>query len=61
MVLQATPNTQPEGVHGALFKPKYQSDVGPLFINQLPSAKPPKLMAKKSMKYKIFLFNAKII
>jgi hypothetical protein len=50
MNAQATPNTHPGGVHGALFKPKYQSDVGPLFISQLPKAKPPKLITKNRMK-----------
>lgn len=48
--VQATPKIQPGGVQGALFKLKYQSDVGPLSINQLPRAKPPKLIAKKRMK-----------
>jgi len=57
IVVQATPKTHPGGVQGALFKFEYQSEVGPLFINQLPKAKPPKLIAKKIKKYEIgFIF-----
>ena len=57
IVLQATPNNQPGGVQGALFKLKYQSDVGPLSISQTPKAKPPKLMTKNSMRYWIFFIK----
>lgn len=54
MVVQAAPNTHPGGVHGALLKSLYQKEVGPSFINQLPTANPPKLMIKKRTKYLIF-------
>lgn len=49
IVVQATPNNQPGGDQGALFKLKYQSVRGPSFINQDPKAKLPKLMTKKNM------------
>jgi hypothetical protein len=48
--VQAAPKTQPGGVHGALFNSKYQFDVGPLSISQLPRAKPPKLIIKNRTK-----------
>lgn len=47
IVDQATPKTQPAGVHGAWFKLVYQGDVGPLSINQVPMPKAPKLIVKK--------------
>lgn len=56
MVVQATPNIHPGGVHGALFKFAYHSEVDPPSISQLPKANPPKLMTKKSIK-KLSFFN----
>lgn len=50
MVVQANPKTQPGGVQGALFKLIYQSVCGPLFINQLPMASPPKLINRNETK-----------
>lgn len=50
-VVQATPNTQPDGVQGALLSLLYQSDCGPLPISQLPTAKAPKLITKKTIMY----------
>ena len=55
IVVQAAPKTQPGGVHGALDKFKYQSDIGPLSISQLPKANPPKLMNRNNIKDIIFL------
>ena len=46
IVVQATPNTQPGGVQGALFKLIYQSVCGPFAINQLPTANAPKFIIK---------------
>ena len=45
IVVQATPNTQPGGVQGALFNFRYHSEDGPSPISQLPNARPPKLIS----------------
>lgn len=47
MLVHATPNTQPGGVHGARFSERYQGDCGPSAINQLPSASAPKFRTRK--------------
>ncbi len=48
MVVHATPKTQPAGVQGALFNVKYQLDVGPLFISQLPIPSAEKFISKNN-------------
>ena len=56
MIVHAAPKTQPSGVQGAWFKLVYQEDVGPLFINQLPIAKPPKLINRnKTVNFNCFI------
>lgn len=58
MVDQAKPNIQPGGVQGALFKPRYQSEAGPLFIKKLPSASAPKFSRKNNINLPVMiLFN----
>lgn len=47
IVVQATPNAQPGGVHGALFKLLYHSDVAPEPINLEPIPKAMKLRNPK--------------
>ena len=47
MLVHAKPNTQPGGVHGALFNSAYQVDVTPLPVNSPPRAKAPKFIKRK--------------
>ena len=47
MVVQAAPKTHPGGVHGALFKLVYHSELTPEFVNRLPRYKPPKFITRK--------------
>lgn len=49
MLVQAAPKTQPGGVHGALFKPIYQSEVGPESINMVPIPNAPKFRIKNKI------------
>ena len=42
------PKTKPGGVQGACCKFVYQLESGPLFISQLPIAKPPKFTARNN-------------
>ena len=58
MVVHAAPKTHPAGVHGALFKDKYQSVLGPSFINQAPIAKAERL-AIRNIKNRMYLFSFK--
>ncbi|GAA4806349.1 hypothetical protein GCM10023330_11050 [Litoribaculum gwangyangense] len=51
IVVQATPKTQPGGVHGALLRLTYQLVCGPSFINKVPMAKAPKLIIRKIIMY----------
>ena len=56
MIVHAAPKTQPGGVQGALFKFKYQSVIGPLFMSQLPNARPPKLIVRNKSKKMLLFF-----
>ena len=49
-VVQAAPNTQPGGVHGALASPAYQSEDTPGPVAMLPMARPPKFRTPKIKK-----------
>lgn len=51
MTLQAIPNTQPGGDHGAWFRFVYHCVFGPLFISQLPIANALKLIIVNKMKF----------
>jgi hypothetical protein len=46
-VVQANPNTQPGGVHGAFTNLLYQSDCTPSEVNSPPKASAEKLIVKK--------------
>ena len=50
ILLQAIPNTQAGGDHGAWFRVEYHSVLGPSFISQLPIANALKLMITNKMK-----------
>ncbi len=50
IAVQATPNIQPGGVQGALFRLLYQSEVEPPSMSQLPKANPPKLITKNNIR-----------
>ena len=56
IVVQTTPKTHPGGVQGALFRERYHEVLGPSFINQLPMARPLKLISKNSPIKKIVPF-----
>lgn len=56
MVVHAAPKTHPGGVHGALVKLAYQIEVGPSFINQPPSARPPKFTIRKNKTRNVIFF-----
>ena len=46
IVVQATPKTQPGGVHGALDSSSYQADGTPLLVKKLPMASAKKLIKR---------------
>ena len=48
IVVQAAPKTHPGGVQGALFNVKYQFDIGPLLISQLPIPSAEKLITRNN-------------
>jgi len=49
IVIHAEPNTQPGGVHGALFNSAYQSELAPLPAKIPPSANAPKFRIKNQL------------
>jgi hypothetical protein len=49
IVVQAAPNTQPGGVHGALFNERYHSETTPFSVKNPPITNAPKLIAKNRM------------
>ena len=57
MKVQAAPKTQPGGVHGALFRSRYQVVLGPLSIKMVPNANAPKLIIRKMMVKTIFIVS----
>jgi hypothetical protein len=58
MKVQAMPKTIPGGVQGAWFKLVYQLEAGPLFMSQLPMAKPLKFTTRnKSVNFSCFTYS----
>lgn len=56
--VQAMPKTIPGGVQGAWFKLVYQIESGPLFMSQLPMAKPLKFTTRnKSVNFSCFTYS----
>ncbi len=55
MVVHAAPNTQPGGVHGALFNEAYQSEPTPSPVKDAPIASPPKFNTRNKTNSRIML------